>query len=340
MSRFLCWKTLHPEVVKIIELWYDDIITVEFFKGRDFMINFQRLDLNNRARYEQLLRSCGERGCEYSFVNLFLWGRQQAAFAGDRLLLFSQFDRRSVYPFPLGPGPLNPVIDAIIHDAEKRGVPCCITSMTQSDCDELEQLYPGQFRFYTDRDGFDYVYAIDDLADLKGRSYQKKRNHIHRFEQAHPDYRVVPLEQHNLMEVYQMLARWYADRMDADPHADFHLEQLAMQRAFTFYTPLGLEGLVLMDGEEILAFTMGSRLNEDTFDIHFEKALDIADGAYPTINREFARYLRAKYPEVRWLNREDDLGLEGLRKAKLSYYPNRMIEKRWARRWEEQDERG
>jgi len=76
--------------------------------------------------------------------------------------------------------------------------------------------------------------------------------------------------------------------------------------------------------------TMGSALNADTFDIHFEKALDIADGAYAAINQGFAAYLREKYPHLRWLNREDDLGLEGLRKAKLSYYPDHMVEKHWA----------
>ena len=302
------------------------------------MINFQRLDLRNKAQYDEFLMNCGERGCEYSFTNLFLWGRQKAFFAGNRLLLFSQFDRRAVYPFPVGPGDPKPVLDAIIRDAKKRGIPCYLTSMNGEDRAMLEALYPGQFRFYTDRDNFDYIYAIDDLADLKGRKFQKKRNHIHRFEQEHPDYRVLPLDESTRMAAFAMLGRWYEARRAADPHMDFHLEQLALQRAFTFYTQLGLEGLVLMDGGQVLAFTMGSCLNKNTFDVHFEKAMDIADGAYPVINREFARYLRSKYPEVRWLNREDDLGLEGLRKAKLSYCPDHMVEKHWARLWEEEDE--
>jgi hypothetical protein len=79
-----------------------------------------------------------------------------------------------------------------------------------------------------------------------------------------------------------------------------------------------------------VAFTMGARRSEDTFDIHFEKALDIADGAYPAINNHFANYLQAKYPALLYLNREDDMGLEGLRKAKLSYCPDHMLEKNWA----------
>ena len=88
----------------------------------------------------------------------------------------------------------------------------------------------------------------------------------------------------------------------------------------------------------MLAFTIGSRLNETAFDVHFEKALDVADGAYPAINRAFARHLREKYPQLRWLNREDDMGLEGLRKAKMSYSPDHMLEKHWARLWKEEDE--
>lgn len=84
--------------------------------------------------------------------------------------------------------------------------------------------------------------------------------------------------------------------------------------------------------------TMGSRLNETTFDVHFEKALVEVEGAYPAINNGFARYLREKHPQLRWLDREDDMGLEGLRKAKLSYHPAHMVEKYWARRWEEEDE--
>lgn len=302
------------------------------------MIDFQRLDLNNKAQYDSYLTACGERGCEYSFTNLFLWGRQKAAFVDGRLALFSQFNRRSVYPFPVGQGDLKCVMDAIIHDAGKRGIPCYVTSLTEEDSRTLEELYPGRFRIYTDRDTFDYIYSIDDLADLKGRKYQKKRNHIHRFEENHPDYQVLPLDETTRVAAFTMLQQWYDDRCAADSHADFHLEQLALERAFAFYAQLGLEGLVLMDGGKVLAFTMGSRLNENTFDVHFEKALDIADGAYPTINRAFARHIREKYPQVRWLNREDDMGLEGLRKAKLSYYPDRMVEKRWARLWEDEDE--
>ena len=303
------------------------------------MIPFERLDLHKKQEYDRYLMHCGERGCEYSFVNKFLWGRQKAVIQDGFLLLQSQFDRKCVYPFPVGQGDLKAALDAVIHDAAMRGIPCCLTVMSKEDCELMEQLYPGKFRFYSDRSNFDYIYAIDDLADLKGRKFQKKRNHLNRFEQTHPDAKIVPLDDQTRVAAFLLAQQWYENRCAADPDQDYHLEKLALHRAFAFWQQLGMEGVVLMENGKAMAFAMGSRLNHDTFDIHFEKALDIYDGAYAAVNRGFARYLREKYPEVKWLNREDDMGLEGLRKAKLSYCPDHMVEKYWARLWEEEDDR-
>ena len=307
-------------------------------KGCETMIPFERLDLLKKEQYDAYFMHCGERGCEYSFVNKFLWGRQKAAFLGDHLVFFSQFDRRSIYPFPIGSPDLKPALDAIIQDAHQRGIPCYLGCMVKSDCETLEQLYPGQFRFHEDRDSFDYIYAIEDLAELKGRKFQKKRNHLNRFLQEHPNCQALPLDESTRTAAFCMLQQWYENREAQDPHTDFHLEKLAMERAFAFQKQLGLEGLVLMEDGQPLAFAMGSFLSEETFDIHFEKAREDVSGAYNAINREFARHLHSKYPQLRWLNREDDLGIEGLRKAKLSYNPDHMIEKYWARLWEEEDE--
>ena len=127
------------------------------------------------------------------------------------------------------------------------------------------------------------------------------------------------------------------ERTAADPDNDYQLEHLALQRTFAFYQQLGMEGVVLEENGVVKAFAMGSLLNEDTFDIHFEKALNAEDATYAAVNRGFARYLREKYPQIKWLNREDDLGIEGLRKAKLSYNPDHMVEKCWAELMEEED---
>ncbi len=294
------------------------------------MIDFHRLKLSQKDEFEAILFSCPPRGCEYSFANLYLWGRQQVAFIHGCVAFFSHFYGRSVYPYPIGSGDRRAVIEDILRDAKERGIPCRITGMTDADRAELESWFPGIFHLRHDRDGADYVYAIDDLADLKGRKFQKKRNHVNKFRASHPDFRVVPLNPCNLSPAQHMVNEWYRLRMKEDPEGNYLLENIAMARAFQNFAGLGMEGIALMDQGQVLAVTMGSPLNADTFDIHFEKALEDVDGAYAAVNCEFARYLRLKYPQVQYLDREDDMGLEGLRKAKLSYNPHHLLEKNWA----------
>jgi hypothetical protein len=301
------------------------------------MIDFQKLDLSCREDYEAFLMIPGERGCEYSLANLFLWGRQRAAILDGYLVLFSQFEKRSVYPFPVGRGDIRPVLDAIISDAKERGIVCRLSSLSAAQCMLLEELYPGQFQFHPDRNSCDYVYSIEDLATLKGRKYQKKRNHLNKFRENHPDCRAVVLDQSNIEDARRMVQRWYDHRLLLDPDADFYLEQRAIRRAFDRMEALGIMGMLLVEDGEVLAMAMGSFLSPDTVDVHFEKAREDVDGAYPAINQAFAQWIHENYPQVRWLNREDDMGIPGLRKAKLSYCPDHMVEKFWARLWEADD---
>ena len=292
------------------------------------MLPFENPDIAKKDLFDTYLMHCGKRGCEYNFSNLFLWGRQKAAFYGENLVFFSQFNQRSVYLFPICRSNLKQTIDAIIHDARTRGIPCRLTSLTHDDCDTLEELYPGQFHFHHDRNSFDYLYNIQDLATLKGKKFQKKRNHLNNFRKAHPDYSLVPITEENTPLVLQMLDRWYANYLEYDPMADIHMEQVAVRRALRHRQALGMEGMLLMDGGQVLAMTLGSFLNHDTFDVQFEKAIE--DSAYVAICSGFAAHLGEKYPQLQFLNREDDLGIEGLRKAKLAYNPVELIEKHWA----------
>ena len=180
------------------------------------------------------------------------------------------------------------------------------------------------------------VHFVEVEDSHSGKRYQSKRNFVNRFWANHPDCRVLPLEESTLPAVEQLLDEWYLSRVTAP--GDFHLEQVAIRRGFDKMDALGLEGIVLMEDGKALAMTMGSFLCDTTFDIHFEKAADGVDGAYAAINQSFAKHLMDKYPQLSWLNREDDLGIEGLRKAKLSYHPDHLVEKYWARLWEDADE--
>ena len=293
-------------------------------------MDFAPVSLSDKERYEALMRSDCGRGCEFSFANLYLWGRQSIAFIHGQALLFSQFNRRSVYPYPVGAGDKRAALDAIIADSRERGIPCRITGLSECARELIEKEYPEKFRFHSDEDSFDYVYDINDLAELRGRAYQSKRNHINRFKEARPSYKVEPISEENVDSVRKMLAEWYAERLAEDPDADYKMEEIALEKALRDYGKLGLEGLLISDGERVLAFTIASRMCEDTFDVHFEKAVSDVQGAYTVINRELALYIREKYPEVKFLDREEDMGLEGLRRAKQSYHPHHLVKKYWA----------
>ena len=294
------------------------------------MINFRRVRPEDKAQYDSYLMNSPERGCEYSFANVFMWGRQEIAFLHDCVAFFSHFYGRTLYPYPIGSGDKRAVVELLLEDARERGIPCRLTGLTAKDAEDLQNWFPDRFQLIPMRNSFDYVYTTDALADLKGKKLQKKRNHFNRFQATRPDYRAEGINCQNIARVQHMVNDWFVARRQKDPMGDYLLESIAMAKAFRHYDELGMEGCVLLDGDDILAVTLGSRMAPDTFDIHFEKAREDVDGAYAAVNCEFARYLRLKYPEVKYLNREDDMGLEGLRKAKLSYQPDHLVEKYWA----------
>ena len=300
------------------------------------MIAFRDPEIGDRQWVEERFRASGNQGCEYSFSTLFLWSgayQQQVAPMDGFVLERLRGKLGAGYLFPAGSGPLEPVLSALEKDAAERGEPCRFFGVTPEQAERLEQLRPGQYAFQSDRDGWDYLYALDRLAGLGGKKLHGKRNHIRRFEESHPDWQVEQITMDNLAECAEMDLEWNRryrslDAAGEEAEARTRLdERHAMSRAFAHYEALGMDGLLLRTGGKVVAFTMGSPISADTFDVHFEKAYGEIQGAYPMINREFARWLQANRPGVRWLNREDDMGLEGLRKSKESYYPDRMVEK-------------
>lgn len=290
-------------------------------------IDFKPFTLQNRSLYESYLFSEGERGSEFSFANLYLWGQQSFSVVHGHIVLFSRFGSRTFYPYPLGIGDKREVLNAVIADAKAKGIPCRITGLNSSSKHIIEELYPGKFHFHSDEGNFDYVYSIDDLADLKGKKYHGKRNHLNRFFEAHPNYTTRPIDENNIHTVKQFTEDWFKTKLAEAPDADFHMEQAALCKAFRDFKDLGMDGLVLLDGEKVLGFTLASHLSEDTLDVHFEKARSDIQGAYSAVNYEFARLVRNKYPNIRYIDREEDMGIEGLRKAKQSYYPHHMVKK-------------
>ena len=300
------------------------------------MIDFRDPEIQDRDWVERCFRASGNLGCEYSFATLFLWSatyRQQVARMGDFVLERLLGEPGAGYLFPAGSGPLEPALSALEADAAERGEPCRFFCVTPEQKELLEAARPGRYRLEPDRNGWDYLYQAERLASLPGKKLQAKRNHIHRFTDRFPDWRVEEITVDNLAECAEMDLEWnrrYRSLPDSDPEREAQSrldERHALSRAFAHYGELGLFGLLLRAEGRLVAFTMGSPIGADTFDIHFEKAYGEIQGAYPMINREFARWIREHYPQVRYLNREDDMGLEGLRRSKNSYYPDRMVEK-------------
>lgn len=291
------------------------------------MIDFKPFSDMNRNTYESYFFAEAKQCCELSYANLCMWGEHQFAIIDGQCILLSVYQKKYRYHFPLGNGDKKNALHQLIQDAKERNIPCLITSITEENAKTLETLFPNQFHITFDRDSYDYVYEIDKLADLKGRKYHRKRNHYNNFCKRLPDFYTIPVMEENLSKAKDFVTRWYQDRLSESPENDYQNEQLAIERCFAKYKELGMESLLLCHENQILAFTMGSRISPDTFDVHFEKARWDVEGAYTAINSEFAKYIRKKYSEIKFLNREEDMGLEGLRKAKESYFPCRMVEK-------------
>ncbi len=288
------------------------------------MIPFRRPKLTDRKMLDAMFFNTEYRGCEYSFVNIYIWGQQQFALVEGELVLFSHWDGRSMYVYP-GSKNRKSIIEALEADAAERGIPMRLYGLDRAAVEEMEALFPEKYGFAANRDGFDYLYEIDRLTELRGKKLQQKRNHINRFIDQYPQWYVKPITEENLTACMEMAADWY--RVHEDPEHDYQLEKVALCRAFHAYDALGMEGLALYADGRIVAIPMGNRLPRDTIDVNFEKAYADVPGAYPLINREFARLIHSRYPEIRYLNREEDMGLPGLRKSKLSYHPDVLLEK-------------
>ena len=290
------------------------------------MLDFQPVNPALKPEIDRILYALPEPGCEYSYVNLSLWSMGQVCIRDGTLYVLSRYAGNAGYFLPAGGDPEEGV-RTLARDSRERGVPLSMYGVTARTTAVLERSFPGAFSFYEVRNGFDYVYDVTRLAELKGKKLQAKRNHIHRFEDACPDCAILELTEARIPQARAMIADWYETHRRSHPEADFAAEQRALEIAFERFAEFGFEGLLLVSGGRTVAMTMGTRIRHDVFDVNFEKAVPDVQGAYAAVNRAFAGYLHAKYPELTRLNREDDMGLEGLRKAKLSYYPDELLKK-------------
>lgn len=290
------------------------------------MITFRDITPEDKEIISSFTLNSPRRNCDLSFSNLcswrFLYDTQFAVSNGFLLIKFWA-DNELVYMMPIGNGDLQASIQLLIEDAHHEKQPLCLLGICNDMCVELEHLMPGQFQFTADRDYADYIYLRSDLASLAGKKFQPKRNHVNRFKKNYPDYEYLPITPERIQECMELEAKW-CQANNCDQHEGTGNERRALIYALHHFEALGLTGGMIRINGQTVAFTFGMPINQDTFGIHVEKADTSIEGAYAVINYEFANHIPEQYI---YLNREEDLGIEGLRKAKLSYQPAILLEK-------------
>ncbi len=260
--------------------------------------------------------------CEYCFGNIFMWSDiyENKIYNDNGIFVSADFTDEPVFCYPIGDGDKKATIEKLIEFSKGLGVNLEFFGMTEKDRDELQFLFPKQFEITEERDYFDYLYTSESLANLVGRKLASKRNHISYFEKTF-DWKYEPITKENIHKCELLNEHWERLNREKNPE-EIGDEHLAIKKALANFFDLGFEGGILTIENEIVAFTFGERLNNNTFCTHVEKAYGNIRGAYQMINREFARQLSDRYE---YINREDDTGSEGLRRAKLSYHPHRLV---------------
>ncbi len=260
--------------------------------------------------------------CEYCFGNIFMWSDiyDNKIYNDDGVFVSADFTDKPIFCYPIGDGDKKSTIEKLIEFSKSLGVNLEFFGMTEKDRDELQFLFPKQFEITEERDYFDYLYTSESLAQLAGRKLASKRNHISYFEKTF-DWKYEPITKENIHKCELLNEHWERLNREKNPE-EIGDEHLAIKKALANFFDLGLEGGILTIEDEIVAFTFGEKLNDNTFCTHVEKAYGNIRGAYQMINREFARQLKDRFE---YINREDDTGSEGLRRAKLSYHPHRLV---------------
>lgn len=292
-------------------------------------LQFEPITLADQEKMRSLLKNGSQGALEYCFTSNFIWReiyQLRAATAFDRLIILSNPNKPS-FIFPTGKGDPAPVVQALSDYAKQIGQPLVFNTVLNEDKERLMAAFPGKFEFIPDRNDYDYVYEAQRMISLSGKKLSGKRNHINRFMAQTQDWSYEAITKENIDEVHNMSLEW-CKLAGCRDNVDLFDESCAVEQAFKHFFDLGLSGGLLRREGKVIAFTMGEALNENTYVIHIEKAFHDIQGAYQLINQQFAA---ANCEGFEYINREDDAGDPGLRKAKLSYDPAFLVEKSEAR---------
>ena len=292
----------------------------------------KKIELENRELLNSYLDLKEDKSCDMVFANIFLWSRKYKVkyeIVKD-CLVFGEEGRKDIcrsFPF----GTKENKRESVLHfmkQAVEKDTEWFFNLTTESDFALLEEWFPGCFSIEYNRDRADYVYEAEKLAALSGKKYHKKKNHVNKFKSLYPDWSYEHISDDNIEDCFQMAMKWrHLNGCEEDE--DKRDEMCVTMNALRLMKELGLTGgLIRVDGE-VVAFAIGEELRKDMFCVHIEKALTEYQGAYAMINQQMVIHeIEGRY---RYVNREEDTGSEGLRKAKESYRPVFMVNKGYAK---------
>ncbi|MDR2824513.1 MAG: phosphatidylglycerol lysyltransferase domain-containing protein [Prevotellaceae bacterium] len=289
-------------------------------------MNFKKIEITDKKLIDNCLQYKISRACDYCFANLFAWqDRYDTVFAIEHDTLFVKFSESSAtfYMFPVGKMPLKKSLELLKNDAEKHKIPLKIKAVSDEMWKQIQAETPDDFVYVIERENFEYLYLSEKLINLSGKKLQSKRNHINRFKADNPNWEFQLIQtREDCYECWNMLKIWEAENAEVSDKSliyDFKASELMLKHL----DELNLQGGMIKVNGKIVAFSVGESLTNDTFVVHIEKAHRDMNGGYAIINQQFAENIAAHYP---YINREEDMGLDTLRKAKLSYKPEFLLQ--------------
>ncbi len=283
--------------------------------------DFRSIEIDDKKIIQSYVDKFQPQSCEYSFANIYCWEelyQNQWSIYKERLVVYDAVNRCSF--LPIGKEMAPDELALFSQNMEKLGMGSDIGVVPL----QYLEKFPEIKEFYTivdKREFAEYIYSVDALCDLKGSKLHKKKNLISQFHRKYPNSSVKLMEGEIIEKAKLLADQIYNSHERFLPGIEN--EHMALIRAFDDFEKIGLEGLCLMIGDDLVAFSVFSPLNNNTYDIHFEKSCYQFKGSAQVINHETAKYLRGK---CRYLNREQDLGIKGLRQAKMSYEPETLLE--------------
>jgi len=293
-------------------------------------IEFHALTKEDKPLLDRYFRANYYENSHFNFTNLYMWREPfhvHVAEEDDVLYVVSEWKARvsALQPF-CDPTRYPEATKKLLAYFEEIAQPFHIYDMERGYADFLRSCDCASFEVVADRDNYDYVYLSEKLISLSGRKLHSKKNHLNAFRKEHPDAQFLPITDEIVTQCKLELNSWYKQHRQEDGTVDLFIdyERTAILEVLNNFADFGLKGgAILLDGR-VVAFTFGEQLNTDTAVIHVEKADPEVRGAYPAINQGFVEHA---WSHLTYINREEDMGIEGLRKAKESYKPEKLIEK-------------